>query len=164
MLGRWLTLTDFVKYLGKTGKCKVDQTEKGWHILLIQQDPMEMLSEERRVKRHKEEKVRLFALMGRKLVLLHCNLVCLCGIQCGHAITFFFSKHGFCMLLSNSKGLFCPQEEEERQKAALEEQIARAQQTAKPDEGPAQATELHRDEGNGEPLKLSMVRWHSYPV
>lgn len=31
----WLTLTDFVKYLGREGKCKVEETEKGWFITLI---------------------------------------------------------------------------------------------------------------------------------
>jgi len=30
------TLTEFVKYLGRTGKCRVDETEKGWFISLIQ--------------------------------------------------------------------------------------------------------------------------------
>lgn len=32
---RWLTLTEFVKYLGREGKCKVEETEKGWFITLI---------------------------------------------------------------------------------------------------------------------------------
>ena len=45
------TLTEFVKYLGRTGKCRVDETEKGWFISLIQEDPMEKLSTERRLKR-----------------------------------------------------------------------------------------------------------------
>ncbi len=36
---RWETLTGFVMYLGKTGKCKVDQTEKGWYITWIDRDP-----------------------------------------------------------------------------------------------------------------------------
>lgn len=45
------TLTEFVKYLGKTGKCRVEETEKGWFISLIQEDPMEKLSTERRIKR-----------------------------------------------------------------------------------------------------------------
>jgi hypothetical protein len=31
----WLTLTEFVKYLGREGKCKVEETEKGWFITLI---------------------------------------------------------------------------------------------------------------------------------
>ena len=33
------TLTDFVIYLGRTGKCKVDQTPKGWFISYINRDP-----------------------------------------------------------------------------------------------------------------------------
>lgn len=29
---RWLTLTSFVKWLGREGHCTVDETEKGWFI------------------------------------------------------------------------------------------------------------------------------------
>ncbi|KAI8781936.1 DNA/RNA-binding protein KIN17 [Biomphalaria glabrata] len=36
---QWETLTDFVKYLGKEGKCVVDYTEKGWFITYIDRDP-----------------------------------------------------------------------------------------------------------------------------
>jgi len=32
---RWATLTDFVMYLGKTGKCVVDETERGWWVMSI---------------------------------------------------------------------------------------------------------------------------------
>lgn len=28
----WATLSDFVQYLGKMGKCKVEETERGWYI------------------------------------------------------------------------------------------------------------------------------------
>lgn len=45
------TLTEFVKYLGKTGKCRVEETEKGWFISLIQVDPVEQLAGDRRLKR-----------------------------------------------------------------------------------------------------------------
>ncbi len=51
------TLTEFVKYLGRTGKCRVDETEKGWFISLIQEDPMEKLSTERRLKRDRRAPV-----------------------------------------------------------------------------------------------------------
>ena len=54
---QWLTLTEFVKYLGKEGKCRVDETPKGWFISLIQKDPMEQLSDDRRLKRSRAEKV-----------------------------------------------------------------------------------------------------------
>lgn len=36
---QWETLTDFVKWLGKEGHCKVDQTEKGWFLQYIDRDP-----------------------------------------------------------------------------------------------------------------------------
>lgn len=42
----WTTLTGFVKYLGRTGKCIVDQTEKGWYIQWIDRDPVKMKMQE----------------------------------------------------------------------------------------------------------------------
>lgn len=36
---QWETLTDFVKWLGREGKCNVDYTEKGWFIQYIDRDP-----------------------------------------------------------------------------------------------------------------------------
>eukprot|EP00617_Octactis_speculum_P009896 CAMPEP_0185780638 /NCGR_PEP_ID=MMETSP1174-20130828/99762_1 /TAXON_ID=35687 /ORGANISM="Dictyocha speculum, Strain CCMP1381" /LENGTH=338 /DNA_ID=CAMNT_0028470281 /DNA_START=140 /DNA_END=1156 /DNA_ORIENTATION=- len=36
---KWSTLSNFVLYLGKTGKCVVDETEKGWYISWIDRDP-----------------------------------------------------------------------------------------------------------------------------
>lgn len=56
---KWLTLTEFVKYLGKEGKCRVDETPKGWFISLIQKDQMKDLSDERRAKRELAELVGL---------------------------------------------------------------------------------------------------------
>lgn len=38
----WVTLTAFVKYLGKTGKCVVDETEKGWFVQYIDRDPVKL--------------------------------------------------------------------------------------------------------------------------
>lgn len=53
---KWLTLTEFVKYLGRTGKCKVEDTPKGWYITLIQKDPFEELGEKKRSKRERAER------------------------------------------------------------------------------------------------------------
>eukprot|EP00887_Chlorella_sp_A99_P007746 scaffold20.g7746.t1 len=39
---RWLTLTEFVKYLGREGLCKVDETPKGWYITYIHKDDAEV--------------------------------------------------------------------------------------------------------------------------
>ena len=36
---KWETLTDFVKDLGRNGKCFVDETPKGWFITYIDRDP-----------------------------------------------------------------------------------------------------------------------------
>mmetsp|Transcript_12737 Transcript_12737/g.15809 ORF Transcript_12737/g.15809 Transcript_12737/m.15809 type:complete len:224 (+) Transcript_12737:307-978(+) len=35
----WGTLSTFVQYLGREGKCTVDETEKGWYIAWIDNDP-----------------------------------------------------------------------------------------------------------------------------
>lgn len=36
---RWVTLTEFVKHLGRTGVARVDETEKGWFIAWIDSSP-----------------------------------------------------------------------------------------------------------------------------
>ena len=34
----WVTLTSFVKHLGRTGKAIIDETEKGWYVTWVQKD------------------------------------------------------------------------------------------------------------------------------
>lgn len=53
---RWVTLTGFVKWLGKTGKCVVDETEKGWFITYIDRDPETIAKEERKSKKLKMDR------------------------------------------------------------------------------------------------------------
>ena len=36
---RWVTLTEFVKHLGRSGIARVDETEKGWFIAWIDSSP-----------------------------------------------------------------------------------------------------------------------------
>ncbi|XP_052676740.1 DNA/RNA-binding protein KIN17-like [Crassostrea angulata] len=36
---QWETLTEFIKWLGREGKCVVDYTEKGWFVQYIDRDP-----------------------------------------------------------------------------------------------------------------------------
>ena len=36
---RWVTLTEFVKHLGRSGIAKVDETERGWFIAWIDSSP-----------------------------------------------------------------------------------------------------------------------------
>jgi DNA/RNA-binding protein KIN17 len=36
---RWVTLTEFVKHLGRSGVAHVDETEKGWFIAWIDNSP-----------------------------------------------------------------------------------------------------------------------------
>lgn len=51
----WETLTDFVMYLGRTGKCEVDETEKGWFVTYIDRDPEKLRRLEERAKRERTE-------------------------------------------------------------------------------------------------------------
>ena len=45
---KWTSLTEFVKWMGREGICKVDETEKGWFIKLVrEEDPMERKKRER---------------------------------------------------------------------------------------------------------------------
>lgn len=53
---RWVTLTGFVKWLGKTGKCIIDETEKGWYITYVEKDPDQIAKEERKNKKIKMDK------------------------------------------------------------------------------------------------------------
>lgn len=53
---RWVTLTGFVRWLGKTGKCIVDETEKGWFITYIDRDPDTIAAQERKNKKLKMDK------------------------------------------------------------------------------------------------------------
>ncbi|KAK1947570.1 DNA/RNA-binding protein KIN17 [Phytophthora citrophthora] len=62
---QWTTLGSFVQYLGRTGKCTVDETEKGWHIQYIDRDPKAIARQEELEKKKKaeldhEERNRLF--------------------------------------------------------------------------------------------------------
>jgi hypothetical protein len=35
----WPTLTDYIKYLGRMGKCEVEECEQGWYVTYIDRDP-----------------------------------------------------------------------------------------------------------------------------
>ena len=51
----WATLTDFVKYLGRTGKCVVEENERGWFVTYIDRDLSKMAREEALQKRQMAE-------------------------------------------------------------------------------------------------------------
>ncbi|XP_074100901.1 kin17 DNA and RNA binding protein [Cotesia typhae] len=53
---QWLSLTAYVKWLGRTGKCVVDETEKGWYITYIDRDPETLAAEEKKAKKQKMDK------------------------------------------------------------------------------------------------------------
>jgi DNA/RNA-binding protein KIN17 len=47
----WTTLSDFVKYLGKTGQCIVEETERGWYITYIERNSTKLLQIEQTQRR-----------------------------------------------------------------------------------------------------------------
>jgi len=47
---QWETLTEFVKWLGREGECKVDDTEKGWFVTYIDRDPEAIKRAEKKTK------------------------------------------------------------------------------------------------------------------
>jgi DNA/RNA-binding protein KIN17 len=52
---RWLTLTEFVKFLGREGHCKVEDTPKGWFMTYIDRDSDKAVKEHIKRKRVKSQ-------------------------------------------------------------------------------------------------------------
>ncbi|GLT73652.1 hypothetical protein SLA2020_454950 [Shorea laevis] len=52
---QWATLTEFVKYLGRIGECKVEETPKWWFITSIDRDSETVFKEKQKNKRMKME-------------------------------------------------------------------------------------------------------------
>lgn len=50
---RWLTLTEFIKHLGRTGIAHVDDTEKGWFIAWIDSSPKALEKQEASMKKER---------------------------------------------------------------------------------------------------------------
>ncbi|KAG6330553.1 hypothetical protein ID866_8536 [Astraeus odoratus] len=50
---RWVTLTEFVKHLGRTGIAHVDETEKGWFIAWIDNSPKALAKQEATLKKER---------------------------------------------------------------------------------------------------------------
>jgi len=52
----WVTLTSYVRHLGRTGKAIIDETEKGWYITWCLKDPETEAKEKRAAKKEKMAK------------------------------------------------------------------------------------------------------------
>ncbi|XP_077196422.1 DNA/RNA-binding protein KIN17 isoform X2 [Paroedura picta] len=52
---QWETLTDFTKWLGREGFCKVDETPKGWYIQYIDRDPETIRRQQEQEKKKKQD-------------------------------------------------------------------------------------------------------------
>lgn len=52
---KWETLTDFTKWLGREGFCKVDETPKGWYIQYIDRDPETIQRQQELEKKKKQD-------------------------------------------------------------------------------------------------------------
>jgi DNA/RNA-binding protein KIN17 len=53
---KWANLADFIQYLGRTGKCIVDETERGWYVQYVERDTGILERQEAREKRVEAEK------------------------------------------------------------------------------------------------------------
>jgi len=63
---KWTSLTEFVKWMGREGICKVDETEKGWFIKLVrEEDPMERKKREREEAEKESDERHLKALRAQ---------------------------------------------------------------------------------------------------
>ena len=66
---KWTTLSDFIQYLGKSGKCVVEETERGWYVTYIERDPEILAQQEnyqRRVESEKREEEKLAKRMEKQ--------------------------------------------------------------------------------------------------
>jgi len=52
---QWVTLTNFIKWLGKEGYCLVDETPKGWYLIYIDRDPENIRRQESLVRKEKAD-------------------------------------------------------------------------------------------------------------
>ena len=50
---RWVTLTEFIKYLGRAGIAHVDETDKGWFIAWIDRSPKALEKQEASLKKER---------------------------------------------------------------------------------------------------------------
>jgi len=50
---RWVTLTEFIKHLGRSGIARVDETEKGWFIAWVDNSPKALARAEANAKKEK---------------------------------------------------------------------------------------------------------------
>merc|ERR1712037_144123 len=53
----WTTLTDFVIYLGKSGKCKVEETERGWYLSYLERNPVILKRRENYERKNNNERI-----------------------------------------------------------------------------------------------------------
>ena len=52
----WASLSDFCKYLGKTGKCVVEETERGWYVSYVERDVHKLQRDENQQRRQAAER------------------------------------------------------------------------------------------------------------
>ena len=50
---RWVTLTEFIKHLGRSGVAHVDETDKGWFIAWIDRSPKALEKQEASLKKER---------------------------------------------------------------------------------------------------------------
>ena len=51
----WVTLSNFVQYLGRTNQCTIDKTPKGWYIQFVDNSVEARMREEARQAQEQQE-------------------------------------------------------------------------------------------------------------
>lgn len=60
----WHSLTGFIQYLGSSGKCKIDEGDKGWYIAYIDQEAvMRKEEDQRKAQQEKDDEERHMQIM-----------------------------------------------------------------------------------------------------
>ncbi|CAL5367706.1 unnamed protein product [Camellia sinensis] len=85
---QWATLNEFVKYLGRTGKCKVDETPKGWFITYIDRDSETLFKEKLKCKRARADLIdeeKQEREIRRQIGRAENGLLCLWSLSSSHS-------------------------------------------------------------------------------
>ncbi|XP_030380021.1 DNA/RNA-binding protein KIN17 [Scaptodrosophila lebanonensis] len=67
---RWLTLSDYVKWLGRTGQVIADETEKGWFVTYIDRSPEAMERQakaDRKAKMEKDDEEQMLKFLEKQI-------------------------------------------------------------------------------------------------
>lgn len=84
---KWNTLSSFVKYLGREGKCKVEESEKGYLIEFIDRSPGKAIREQEKEKQIRKERLQEINHQKEMKKKAERNVKALAGRECVPKLT-----------------------------------------------------------------------------